>query len=47
MEVFLLLGIPLAGGLVLALVGQRDAAPEINVGFSFAASWRPARSRCG
>jgi len=37
MEVFLLLGIPLAGGLVLALVGQRDAAPEINVGFSFAA----------
>ena len=25
---------PLAGGIVLGLVGQRDAAPEINVGFS-------------
>jgi hydrogenase-4 component F len=25
---------PLVGGIVLALVGQRDAAPEINVGFS-------------
>jgi hydrogenase-4 component F len=35
MEVFfLLLGIPLAGGVVLALSGHWDQAPEINVGFS-------------
>jgi hydrogenase-4 component F len=31
---FLVLGIPLAGGVVLALVGHRDWAPEVNVGFS-------------
>jgi hydrogenase-4 component F len=29
------LGIPLAGGVVLALVGHRDRAMEINVAFSF------------
>jgi len=29
------LGIPLAGGLVLALIGQRERAPEVNVAFSF------------
>ena len=35
MEIFfLLLGIPLAGGIVLALTGHWDQAPEINVGFS-------------
>ncbi len=35
MEVFfLVLGIPLAGGVVLALSGHWDQAPEINVGFS-------------
>jgi hydrogenase-4 component F len=28
------LGIPLAGGLVLALVGHREKAPEVNVAFS-------------
>ena len=28
------LGIPLAGGIVLALVGHREKAPEVNVGFS-------------
>jgi hydrogenase-4 component F len=33
---FLLLSIPLAGGVVLALVGHRDEAPENNVGFSLA-----------
>jgi hydrogenase-4 component F len=31
---FLVLAIPLLGGIVLALTGQRDQAPEINVGFS-------------
>jgi hydrogenase-4 component F len=31
---FLLLAIPLAGGMVLALAGQSDQAPEINVAFS-------------
>jgi hydrogenase-4 component F len=31
---FLLLAIPLAGGVVLALAGQTDQAPEINVAFS-------------
>jgi hydrogenase-4 component F len=30
----LLLAIPLVGGVVLALCGHRDEAPEINVGFS-------------
>lgn len=30
------LGLPLAGAAVLALVGHRDAAPEINAGFSLA-----------
>jgi hydrogenase-4 component F len=30
------LGIPLAGGLALALLGHRDYAPEVNVLFSFA-----------
>ncbi|MEJ8839231.1 hydrogenase 4 subunit F [Ramlibacter sp. AN1133] len=34
---FLLLAIPLAGGVVLAFVGHRDEAPEINVAFSFGA----------
>ena len=28
------LGIPFAGGIVLALVGHREKAPEVNVGFS-------------
>jgi hydrogenase-4 component F len=32
--IFLLLAIPLAGGVVLAFVGHRDEAPEINVAFS-------------
>ena len=32
--IFLLLAIPLAGGVVLALVGHHDEAPEINVAFS-------------
>ncbi len=37
MEAFLfVLGLPLAGSAVLGLVGQRDAAPEINVAFSLA-----------
>ncbi len=31
---FLVLGIPLAGGIVLALSGHWEQAPEINVGFS-------------
>jgi hydrogenase-4 component F len=31
---FLVLGIPLVGGLVLALVGHRDRAMELNVAFS-------------
>jgi hydrogenase-4 component F len=28
------LGLPLAGGIVLALAGQRERAPEVNAGFS-------------
>jgi hydrogenase-4 component F len=32
----LLLGIPLAGGLMLWLLGERDSAPEANSAFSFA-----------
>ena len=30
------LGLPLAGGVTLALVGHRDQAPEANVAFSLA-----------
>jgi len=33
---FLVLGIPLAGGIVLALWGHRDAARDVNVAFSLA-----------
>jgi hydrogenase-4 component F len=33
---FLVLALPLAGGIVLALVGHRDWAPEVNVAFSLA-----------
>ncbi|MDE2150409.1 MAG: hydrogenase 4 subunit F [Gammaproteobacteria bacterium] len=36
MEIFLLLGLPLAGGLALAVTGARHRAAEINVAFSFA-----------
>jgi hydrogenase-4 component F len=32
---FVVLGIPLAGGITLALVGHRDEARDINVAFSF------------
>jgi len=32
----LLLAIPLAGGIVLWAMGDRDAAPEVNAAFSFA-----------
>jgi hydrogenase-4 component F len=43
----LLLGSPLAGGAVLALVGQRRYAPEVNAGFAIvtfgAAAWLVAR----
>ena len=35
MEIFWLLGIPLAGGIFLALWGSRAHAPEINALFSF------------
>jgi hydrogenase-4 component F len=35
MEFYWLLGIPLAGGVFLALWGNRGSAPEINAGFSF------------
>ena len=31
-----LLAIPLAGGLLLWLLGERDSAPEANSAFSFA-----------
>ena len=31
---FFVLGIPLLGGLVLALVGHRDRARDLNVAFS-------------
>ena len=34
LEMLLLLGIPLAGGAVLALVGHRRYAPEVNAAFS-------------
>jgi hydrogenase-4 component E len=33
---YFVLGIPLAGGVVLALFGHRNVAMEINVGFSLA-----------
>jgi hydrogenase-4 component F len=33
-EILLLLGIPLAGGVVLAVIGERDAAPGVNVAAS-------------
>jgi len=36
MEIYFVLGIPLAGALALALVGERDWAPEANVGISLA-----------
>ncbi len=36
MEILFVLGIPLAGGLTLALVGNRDYAAELNSLFSFA-----------
>jgi hydrogenase-4 component F len=36
MEILFVLGIPLAGGLVLALVGNRNYAAELNSLFSFA-----------
>ena len=36
MEILLVLGIPLAGGAVLALLGNRSFAPELNSLFSFA-----------
>jgi hydrogenase-4 component F len=36
MELAVVLGIPLLGGLILALVGHRHHAAEINAGFSFA-----------
>ncbi len=36
MEIYWLLGIPLAGGLYLALWGNRTHAPEINAAFSLA-----------
>ena len=39
----LLLAIPLAGGLALWVLGERDSAPEVNAAFSFstfvAAAW--------
>ncbi|RPI62312.1 MAG: hydrogenase 4 subunit F, partial [Lysobacterales bacterium] len=35
-ELALLLSIPLAGAAVLAVVGARRSAPEVNVGFSAA-----------
>lgn len=33
-EILLVLGFPVAGGLLLALVGDRDSAPAINIGAS-------------
>ena len=35
MEIFLVLGIPLAGGCLLALIGHKDRAAEVNALFSF------------
>ncbi|MBI2312524.1 MAG: hydrogenase 4 subunit F [Betaproteobacteria bacterium] len=35
-EILFVLGIPLAGGLVLALYGHKDWAPELNAAFSLA-----------
>jgi len=35
MEIFIVLGVPLTGSLVLALVGHRYWAPEANASFSF------------
>jgi hydrogenase-4 component F len=34
LEIVFLLGIPLAGGLVLAVIGERDSAPAVNVASS-------------
>jgi hydrogenase-4 component F len=33
-EILLVLGLPLAGGLVLAVIGHRDAAPAVNIATS-------------
>jgi hydrogenase-4 component F len=33
-EILLVLGLPVAGGLVLAAIGERDIAPAVNVGVS-------------
>lgn len=35
MELLILLGVPLAGGLLLALFGHRERAAELNAGMSF------------
>ena len=35
MEIYWVLGIPLTGGIFLALWGSRGNAPEINTAFSF------------
>lgn len=47
MEIYALLGVPLAGGLFLALWGSHRQAPELNALFSFvtllAAAWLTAR----
>ena len=39
MEIALVLGVPLAGGLLLALLGHRSWAPELNAVMSFATLW--------
>jgi hydrogenase-4 component F len=36
MEIFIVLGIPVGGGLLLAFIGHRQRAPEVNALFSFA-----------
>src|SRR3989304_8326677 len=36
MEIFIVLGIPVTGGLLLAFIGHQHRAPEVNALFSFA-----------
>jgi hydrogenase-4 component F len=36
MEIFIVLGIPVTGGLLLAFIGHKHRAPEVNALFSFA-----------
>ena len=46
-EILAVLGLPLVGGLVLAVIGERDAAPVVNVVASFLTFAASSRSPSG